>query len=142
MKAEISKLHTLQMLKGHYANNTNSEHIKPMTQIKNQFLKKFKLSKLTQDETDDLNSSITRKEIERVVKILLKKNYLGLDGFTGVSYRTVNEEKTPILPKLFLKMGENPSRDVMGRTDAQTKASTQKGKLGSPWWSGGEGLVP
>ena len=77
-----------------------------------------------------------------MVKILLKKNYLGLDGFTGVSYRTVNEEKTPILPKLFLKMGENPSRDVMGRTDAQTKASTQKGKLGSPWWSGGEGLVP
>lgn len=48
-----------------------------------QFLKNHKQPKLNQDETENLNGSRTIKEVEFVIKNLLKKNSPGLGGFTG-----------------------------------------------------------
>lgn len=48
-----------------------------------QFLKNHQSPKLNQDETDNLIGSIAIKEVEFVIKNLLKKKSLGPGGFTG-----------------------------------------------------------
>ena len=74
------------------------------------FLETYKMSRLTQEETDNLNREITSSEIEFVIKKqnktenLLVNKSLGPDGFTREFYLTYKEEPIPILLKLFLKM--------------------------------------
>ena len=71
------------------------------------FLETYEISRLTQEETDNLNRQITSSEIEFVIKKkknLLVNKSLGSDGFTGEFYLTYKEELIPILLKLFLKM--------------------------------------
>lgn len=46
------------------------------------FIKRRKLSKLIQEETDNMNSPIVVNKIEFVIKIHSTKNTPGLDGFT------------------------------------------------------------
>lgn len=51
------------------------------------FLKRDKQPKLTQKETDNLNSTTSNKETEFAVKNFSTKKTTGPDGFTGECYQ-------------------------------------------------------
>ena len=52
-----------------------------------EFLEKYNLPKLYQDETENLNRHITSMEIETGIKNLPRSKMLGPDGFTGEFYQ-------------------------------------------------------
>jgi hypothetical protein len=60
--------------------------------------------KLNLDQINHLYSPITPKEIEAVIKILLKKKKTEPDGFSAEFYQTFKEDLIPILFKLFYKI--------------------------------------
>jgi hypothetical protein len=62
------------------------------------FLDTYDLSKLNQENINNLNRYIMSKEIERVII------YPCLDKFTAEFYQTFKEELTPVLLKLFQKL--------------------------------------
>ena len=53
---------------------------------RDKFLEKYNLSKLNQEEIENLNRPITSMEIETVIKNLPKNKSPGSDGFTGEFY--------------------------------------------------------
>ena len=65
------------------------------------FLERYKFPRLNQEEIENMNSPITRNEIETVIKNLPTNKSPGPDGFTGKFYQTFRKEQTPILLKLF-----------------------------------------
>ena len=70
------------------------------------FLEKYNLSKLNQEEAENLNRPITAKKIEAVIKKLPTHKSPGPDGFTGKFYTTFKEELTPYFTdysKIFKK---------------------------------------
>ena len=67
------------------------------------FLETYTLPKLKQEETENLNRSITSKEIELVIKNLPKNKSPGPDGFPAEFYQTFKEGLTLLL-KLFQKL--------------------------------------
>ena len=69
-----------------------------------EFFEKYNLSKLNQEEMENLNRLITNAEIETVIKNLPTKKSPGPDGFTGEFYQIFREELTPILLKLSRKL--------------------------------------
>jgi hypothetical protein len=83
------------------------------------FLDKYQIPKLNQDQINDLNSPITPKEIDAVINSLLtktnkqnnnkqtnkkQKNNPGPDGFSAEFYQNFKEDLIPILFKLFHKI--------------------------------------
>jgi hypothetical protein len=46
------------------------------------FLDRYQVPKLNQDQMNNLNSPISLKEIEAIINTLLTKKYPGLDGFS------------------------------------------------------------
>jgi hypothetical protein len=61
--------------------------------------------KLNQEDIYYLNTSITRNEIEIVIKNLPTKKSPGPEGFTaGIPLQTLEEELTPVIFKLFHKI--------------------------------------
>ena len=64
------------------------------------------LSKLNQEEIENLNRPITSTEIETVIKNLPTNKSPGPDGFTGELYQKFREQVTSILLKLFQKIAE------------------------------------
>ena len=70
------------------------------------FLENYNLPTLTQEETQNLNRSITSNETELVIKKLPKNKTPGPDGFTSEFYQTYREDIIPILLKVFQKTEE------------------------------------
>ena len=66
------------------------------------FLETYKLPKLNQEETDNLNRPISSNEFEAVIKNLPKNKSPGPDAFPGEFYKILKEEIL-ILLKLFKK---------------------------------------
>ena len=69
------------------------------------FLEKYNFPKLNQEEIENLNRPITSTEIETVVRNLAANKSPGPDGFTAEFYQKFREELTPILLRLFQKIG-------------------------------------
>ena len=70
------------------------------------FLEKHNLSRLNQEEIENMNRPITSPEIETVIKNLPTNKSPGPDGFTGKLYQTFREELIPILLRLFQNIAE------------------------------------
>ena len=71
-----------------------------------EFLEKYNLPKLNQEEEENLNRTIISMEVEIVIKNLPTNRSPGPDGFTAEFYQKFREELTPILLKLFQKIAE------------------------------------
>ena len=63
------------------------------------FLDRYQVPKLNQDQINHLNSPISPKEIETVIKSLPTKIIPGPDGFRAKFYQTFKEDLIPILLK-------------------------------------------
>ena len=70
------------------------------------FLERYNFPKLNQEETENLNRTITSTEIKTVIRNLPTNKSPGPDGFTAENYQKFREELTPILLKLFQKIAE------------------------------------
>ena len=71
-----------------------------------EFLEKYNLPKLNQEEMDNLNRPNTSTETKTVIKNLPTNKSPGPGGFTGEFYQKFREELRPILLKLFQKIAE------------------------------------
>ena len=70
------------------------------------FLEKHNLSRLNQEEIENMNRPITSTEIETVIKNLPTNKSPGPDGFIGKFYQTFRKELTLILLKLFQNIAQ------------------------------------
>ena len=71
-----------------------------------EFLEKYHLPKLNQEEIENLNRPITSLETKTVIKNLPTNKSLGPNGFTGEFNQKFREELISILLKLFHKIAE------------------------------------
>lgn len=74
-----------------------------LEEIPDKFLETYKLSKLNNEETENLNRTIKNQKIESVIKTLPTEKSPGRDYFTGEFPQTFSEELTPVPLKLFQK---------------------------------------
>jgi hypothetical protein len=68
------------------------------------FLDRYHIPMLNQVQINYVNSPITPKEIEAVIKSLPTKKRSGSNGFSAEFYQTFKENLIPILLKLFHKI--------------------------------------
>ena len=71
-----------------------------------QFLENYKLSKLNQDEIDNVNHSITIKEIENMILNAAEREISRLRVIHWKVYQAINKELTKIFHNIFQKIGE------------------------------------
>jgi len=71
-----------------------------------EFLEKYNLPKLKQEEIEYLNRHFTSTEIENVIKNLPTNKSQGPDGFTAEFYQKFREGPESILLKHFQKIAE------------------------------------
>lgn len=71
--------------------------------ISDKFLETYKLSKLNNEETENLNRTITNEKIESVTKTLSTEKSPVRYYFTGEFSQTFNKELTPVPLKLSQK---------------------------------------
>ena len=71
-----------------------------------EFLEKYNLLKLNQEETGNMNRPITGTEIKTTIKNLPTNKSPGSDGFTGEFDQKFIKELTLILLKFFRKTAE------------------------------------
>ena len=71
-----------------------------------EFLEKYNLPKLNQEEIENLNRPITSMEIKTVIRNLPTNKSPGPDGFTGEFYQKFREQLTFIHLKLLPKIAE------------------------------------
>ena len=77
---------------------------------KDSFLESYNLSRLNQEEIENMNRPIMSTKTETVIKNLPTNKSPGPNGFTGKFYPTFREELTPILLKIFQKTTEENSQ--------------------------------
>ena len=70
----------------------------------NNFLDRYHVPQLNQDQINDLNSPVSPKEIEAVINSLPTKKSPGSDGFSAEFYQTLKEDLILILFKLLHKI--------------------------------------
>jgi len=68
------------------------------------FLDRYQVQKLNQEQVNQLSNLITPKEIEAVIQVLPTKKSPGTDGFSAEFYHTSIEVLMQILSKLFHKI--------------------------------------
>jgi hypothetical protein len=68
------------------------------------FLDRYQVQKLNQDQINNLNNLISSKEIEAVINSLPAKKSPGPDGVSAEFYQTFKEDIIPTLLKLFHKI--------------------------------------
>jgi hypothetical protein len=68
------------------------------------FLDRYQVPKLSQDQVNDLNRPISPKEIEAVINSLPTKRSPGPEGFSTEFYQTFKEDLIPTLLKLIHKV--------------------------------------
>jgi hypothetical protein len=68
------------------------------------FLDRYQVPNVNQDQINDLNTAISPKEIETVINILPTKKKKGPDGFSEDFYQIFKEDVIPIRLKLFHKI--------------------------------------
>jgi hypothetical protein len=68
------------------------------------FLDRYKVPKLNQDQINHLNRSITPKEIKAAIRNLPTKKFPGPYYYSAEFYQTFKEDQVPILLKLFHKI--------------------------------------
>ena len=68
------------------------------------FLDRYQVPKLNQDQINNLNSPISPKEIEVVINSFPTIKSPGPDGFSAELYQTFKKDLIPTLLKLFHKI--------------------------------------
>jgi len=71
-----------------------------------EFLEKYNISKLDQEKIENMDRKIINIEIETMIKSLPTNKIPGPDSFTSGLHQMFREELTPILLKVFQKIGE------------------------------------
>ena len=70
----------------------------------NNFLDRYQVPKLNQDQINDLNGLTSPKEIKALIISLPTKKSPGPDGFSAEVYHTFKEDLIPFVLKLFHKI--------------------------------------
>jgi len=86
-----------------YHKNLYSTKLENLNEMDN-FLDKYQVAKLNQDQINHVNSLTNPKEIEAVIKNLPNKRSPGPDEFSVEFYKTFIEDLMTILSKLFHKI--------------------------------------
>jgi hypothetical protein len=85
------------------------------------FLDRYRIPKLNNDQINHLNSPITPKEIEAVIYSLPTKNSPGPDGFSAEFYQVFKEDLIQILFKVFHKIESEGMDPWVGQSNQQTQ---------------------
>jgi hypothetical protein len=93
----------IQNIIRHYLKSLYSTKLENLDEMDN-FLDRYQVPNLNQDQINDLNSHISLKKIEVVISSLPIKKIPGSDGFSAEFYQTFKEDLIPTLPKLFHKI--------------------------------------